>query len=228
MYLKVISLKRAKYRKITLLPFLEINNNLYIFDDYFFSLLRCVLFCLFNKKKNIEIIFCDGNINTLNFKIINYFFRNIKKSILWLNSLDEINNSKLIDYDHYNFFPEQKKFINKSLVSIVPFPRKIKFFNNRKNNFISYISEVNIEISDPSYSLINSYNSRIINKIDDFVHKILKENNFDIISRFEFCYEFTSELFDNYSYNEKININKEIYRLIKNRLRYNCVKYLNK
>ena len=114
------------------------------------------------------------------------------------------------------------------MVSIVPFPRKIKFFNNRKNNFISYISEVNIEISDPSYSLINSYNSRIINKIDDFVHKILKENNFDIISRFEFCYEFTSELFDNYSYNEKININKEIYRLIKNRLRYNCVKYLNK
>ena len=228
MYLKVISLKRAKYRKITLSPFLEMNNDLYIFDDYIFSLIKCVFFCLFNKKKNIEIIFCDGNVETLNFKIINFFFRNIKKSILWFNSLNEINNSKLIDFDHYNFFPEQRKFLNKSSKSILPFPKKIRLSNTNKDIFISYISEVSIEISDPSYSLINSYNSSIINKIDNFVYKILKENNFDIISKFEFCYDFTSELFNNLSHYEKININNEIYRLIKNRLRYNCVKSLNK
>ena len=228
MYLKVISLKRAKYRKITLSPFLEINNDLYIFDDYIFSLIKCVFFCLFNNKKNIEIIFCDGNVETLNSKIINFFFRNIKKSILWFNSLDEINNSKLIDYDHYNFFPEQRKFLNKKVKSIIPSPKFIKSTKNEKNFHLSFISEATIDINDSSYKLINLQKKGIKEKIDNFAWHTLKEYNFDLISKFDFSFNYVSNLSDNYSNENKINLSNEIYRLLKNRLRYECVKSLKK
>ena len=228
MYLKVISLKKAKYRKITLSPFLEINNNLYIFDDYFFSLLKCIFFSLFNKTKNIEIIFCDGNVDTLNFKILKYFFKNIKKSILWFNSLNEINNSNFIDYNNYNFFPEQRKFLNKKVKSIIPFPKFIRSLKSKKNIRLSFISEVMIDINDNSYELINSHKKVIKEKIDDFTWFALKEYNFDIISEFDFSFNYISNLSNNYSNDEKINLSNEIYILLKNKLRYLCVKRLIK
>lgn len=228
MHIKIISLGRASYRKITLTPLFEINPKLIIFEDYFFSLISCLLFSIFNFKKNIEIIFCDGCDNTWNSKIIKLFFNNKKISFLWLNGINEINNGKSFNNKNYYFFPEQQKFINKEIYPIVPVPNRINSKKNKNTFLISYISEVIINIEDNSYLKINKQKIIIKNKIDQFVWNQLKKNNYEKISNLNFSFNFINELIKKDTYQNKLILSNEIYRLFKHRMRYMIVSKLYK
>ena len=227
MHIKIISLGRASYRRITLTPLVEINPKLIIFEDYFFSLLRCLWFAIFNFKKNIEIIFCDGYDNTWNFKIIKLFFNNKKVSYLWFH-INEINNGKSFDKRNYFFFPEQQKFINKEIYSIIPVPNKISIKKNKNTFLLSYISEVTINIEDNSYLKINKQEIIIKNKIDQFIWDELKKNKFEKISNLNFSFDFVNKIIEKETYQNKLILTNEIYRLFKNRLRYMIVSKLYK
>ena len=92
----IFSLRRASYRELTLRPFLEINNKIKIFNDYFLSIFKCLLFCIkTNKKINLKIVYCDGNLNTFNSKMLKFFFKKINYYSLWFNSPREIDQFKI-------------------------------------------------------------------------------------------------------------------------------------
>ena len=95
-----------------------------------------------------------------------------------------------------------------------------------KRIFIYLLYPTTIDINDSSYKLINLQKKGIKEKIDNFAWHSLKEYNFDVISKFDFSFNYVSNLSDNYSNENKINLSNEIYRLLKNRLRYECVKSL--
>jgi len=228
MKIKIISLGRASYRKATLTPFIEINPKLIIFDDYFFSLLRCFWFSVLNNKNIIEIIFCDNCENTWNFKIIDFFFIKKKISFLWFNGINEINKGSSFKKINYNFFPEQQKFINKKINPIIPVPRKINIKKNNNTILLSYISEVIIDIEDSSYKKINEQNARVKKKIDNFVWNELSRNKFEKISNLNFSYNFVSKLINNDKNYNKLILSNEVYRLFKHRMRYAAVSRLNK
>jgi hypothetical protein len=228
MKIKIISLGRASYRKVTLTPFIETNPKLIIFDDYFFSLLRCFWFSFFYNKNIIEVIFCDNFENTLNFKIINFFFTKKKISFLWFNGITEINKGSSFKNINYNFFPEQQKFINKKINTIIPIPKKINIKKNNNTFLLSYISEVIINIEDSSYKKINEQNAKVKKKIENFVWTELNKNRFEKISNFDFSYNFVSKLIYNDSNYNKLILSNEVYKLFKHRMRYVAVSRLNK
>lgn len=127
--MKIISLKRTKYRFITLRPIIENNNKTLIFTDYPISIFKCFIFCLFNRKKKVDIFFCDGNTKNINFFIIKFFLKLKNKSIIWFNNFSEIEFNKFYgEFKHYLFFPEQIKYL--------PYlkKKKINYFS-KKNKF---------------------------------------------------------------------------------------------
>jgi len=227
--MNIISIKKNSYRKITLRPFLENDKNTVIFSDHIISLIKCLLFSLISKKKNIRFFFCDNETTNLNSKIL-FFFLKIKKiNLIWFNGaleIKQVENSK--KFNHYIFFKEQKEFFKSQNIKLINFfPKKI--INNRKvnwNHYTCYISEVLINIDSSTYPNINNLDKKIKNKINNYIWETFNEHNLSTITNFNFSLKIFSK-FLNDNYDENIFL-PEIYGLIKNRLRYLGIKKISK
>ena len=226
----IFSLRRASYRELTLRPFLEINNKIKIFNDYFLSIFKCLLFCIkTNKKINLKIVYCDGNLNTFNSKMLKFFFKKINYYSLWFNSPREIDQFKIgKNIKNLVFFFEQKKYIlHKKYSFIIPYPVNFNItLNNDFNYLTSYISEVNIEISKEKYPKIFSLVKRDKEIVDDFIWSSFKKFSLEKISNFNFSLYTLGKIKINKT--EKNLFLTEIYGLYKNRLRYLAIKKIYK
>jgi hypothetical protein len=227
--MKVISLSRSKYRLITLKPIFETDKKALFFTDHALSILKCIIFCLKNKKKKINIYFCDGDINTINFLILKFFLKINKLGIIWFNSIIEIKyfcNPE--QFEHYIFFAEQVKYIDTKLKikHLLCYPTIIKNLNNYYEYNITYISEVKKDINNEFYPHISFLDKKFIKFLDEKIWEIIKKNNLINLSNVDLIKKVFENIFieKNRIFNNSILI--EIYILIKNRIRFMGIKII--
>ena len=197
--IKVISLGKAKYRSLTLGPIIDNSKNVSIFTDYPVSLIKCFIFCLINKTIMIKIFFCDGNTSTLNSKILKFFFKIKNINILWFNDLTEIETKKNISNKNLIFFPEQIKYKKEKLNVdyLISYPKKIKYSKKIFQHDICYISELKKDINQNNYP--NLFNLASKKKIDDLIWLLVKKNKLDIITNYDFIYDYFKNYYVNIS-----------------------------
>jgi hypothetical protein len=221
--IKIISLGKAKYRSLTLGPIVDNSKNVSIFTDYPVSLIKCFIFSLINKNIIIELFFCDGNSSTLNSKILKFFFKIKNINILWFNNLNETEEEtkKNISNKNLIFFPEQIKYKKENLNVdyLISYPKNIKYSKKIFQHDICYISEVKKDINQNNYPNLFNLDFKK-KKIDDLIWLLVKKNKLDIITNYDFIYDY----FKNYYINITNTIFSEIYCLIKNRIRFLGIK----
>jgi hypothetical protein len=229
--MKIISLGRAKYRLITLSPIIQNNDKTFIFTDYPISIFKCFIFCLLNSKNKVDIFFCDGNINNINYFIIKFFLKIKKKNIIWFNNSLEIKFNDLNnEFEHWTFFPEQIKYLSylKKKKCLITSPRKISLNRNYFEYNLSYISEVKKDINKNFYPNLFNLDNKFKNTINQNIWMLIKNKNLSTISNFDLIYNYFKKIFieKKIEYNNSIFI--EIYSLLKNRIRFTGVKLIQK
>lgn len=222
--MNIISLKHQRsYRLQTLGPIIE-TNSIMVFNDEFFSIIKCIIFGVVNLNKKINLIFCDGEINTINSKILLFFCKIKRENILWFNSSLESSKSK--NYYNYTFFPEQiSKFKIKNANAIIPFPNVILNINSQFKFPILYISEVYAKIERSSYPNLSELTKFKLSKLKKIASRLDGEK-FSILSDINYSI--------NLFYSLKLPESKkqiylpEIYCFLKSSIRLACIQKLKK